>query len=143
MKSLLDRDQNILFLVSSAHWRIQALLNEQFKKKGFKVTPEQWQIMLHIQMEGPKYQQELANMQNKDKSAVKRLVDHLEFGELVKRKRSKKDLRKKKIILTKKGDKLTKKLNVIAENTFQQACNDLTEVEYNALKRMLFRLKGK
>lgn len=143
MAAFIDQDENILFLLASAHWNLQSLLKENFLAGGFRVTPEQWQLMLILNNRGPLHQHQLAEIQQKDKASITRFLDYLEKLGMVKRERSRSDLRKKKIQLTSKGKETVSDLRVIAENTFVNACEDLSELEYNVLKRLITRLHGK
>jgi len=141
MRSFYFHEDNILFLLSSAHWKLHGVLTKKFMAEKLPVTPDQWLIMLNLLNHGSMYQNELAKSQSKDKSAIKRLIDHLEEHQLVKRNKSKSDLRKKKISLSPKGKNIVKKLNRITQATFKKACKGLTEVELNALKRLLLKIE--
>ena len=142
MRSFYYHDENLLFLLSSTHWRMQAMLKQEFKTRGFPVTPEQWLLMLNLMNSGPVHQNQLAKMQFKDKAAIKRLLDHLEKGKLIERNVSKLDKRKKVVSLTESGSEMIRKLNDISKKTIKKACKGLTEVELNALKRLIRKIEG-
>lgn len=141
MKNKIRHDENILFLLSMAHWKLHKLLNKRFKESNIPVTPDQWLIMLNLSNEGPMFQSALAKKQFKDRAAIKRLIDQLENKELVSRERTTEDLRKKKVSLTQNGKELLEKLNQISAKTFKKASRDFTETELNALKRLIRRIE--
>lgn len=132
----------MLFLLSKAHWKMHKLLNKRFKESGILVTPDQWLLMLNLLNDGPMFQSDLAKKQFKDRAAIKRLVDQLEKKDLVLRKRTEKDLRKKRVILTKRGVQMVEELNKVSQVSLRKATRDFTEVELNALKRLVDRLEG-
>jgi DNA-binding MarR family transcriptional regulator len=140
-KDKINHNDNILFLLSKAHWKMHKLLNKRFKEENAQVTPDQWLLLLNLENEGPLYQSALARAQFKDRAAIKRLIDQLEKKELVVRKRTSEDLRKKKIFLTLEGEKRITMLNKISSSTFKKASRDLSEVELNALKRLIRRIE--
>jgi DNA-binding MarR family transcriptional regulator len=82
-------------------------------------------------------------MQSKDRAAIKRLIDHLILQQLVIKRKSKSDKRKKKVSLTQEGEDLVRELNEIARKTFSQSSKDLNEVELNAFKRLIRRINDK
>lgn len=142
MKRKLKHDENMLFLLSKAHWKMHKLLNKRFKESGIGVTPDQWLLMLNLMNDGPLFQSDLSKKQFKDRAAIKRLVDQLEKKELVKRERTEKDLRKKRVVLTNKGQQVVEELNQVSHISLRKATRDFTEVEINALKRLVDRLEG-
>jgi len=137
MKSFNNYDDNILFVLSSAHWKMNRVLRQRFKKEKLQVSPDQWLIMLNLMDQGSMTQKQLANSQYKDKSSIKRLLDHLKDKGLIQKKKSKKDLRKNLVFLSGKGHEVIIEMNEVAQKAFQTACNDLKEVELNALKRLI------
>ena len=137
----MDPDDNLLFLLSSAHWNMHKLLRKRFKEKKIPITPDQWLILYDLNVKGSMFQHKLAESQYKDKSAIKRLIDHLETRNLVNRSKSKSDKRKKLIQLTGEGASLIKDWNRIAKKTFERSCYDLSEVEFNALKRLIKKIE--
>lgn len=143
MKQKYKHDENILFLLSKGYWLMHKVLRKRFLVNGIDVTPDQWLILLNLMNEGPLYQSQLAKMQSKDRAAIKRLIDHLASRQLVLRRKSKSDKRKKKVSLTQEGDDLVIELNEIARKTFKQSSKDLNEVELNAFKRLIQRINDK
>ena len=139
-KNRVTYDDNMLFLLSKAHWKMHKILNKQFRGINAGVTPDQWLIMLNIYNSGPMYQSQLSRSQFKDRAAIKRLLDQLLEKELIEKHRMDEDLRKKRIKLTEKGHQLVTELDRISMKTFESAVKDLTEDEINALKRLIQRL---
>jgi DNA-binding MarR family transcriptional regulator len=142
MKRKFKHDENMLFLLSKAHWKMHKLLNKRFKEAAILVTPDQWLLLLNLMNDGPMFQSELAKKQFKDRAAIKRLLDQLEKKDLVLRKRTEKDLRKKQVVLTETGQQIVEELSRISHISLQKATRDFTEVEINVLKRLVDRLEG-
>jgi len=140
MKKKLLQEDTILFLVSTAHWNLHGKLKKKFKKEGFNVTPDQWYILLNLMNEGPRYQSQLAVSQNKDRAAIKRLIDHLLRKQLVVKKNVEKDNRKKMISLSVEGLQIINQMNPLATETFKESNKSLTEVERSALKRLIIKV---
>lgn len=83
-----------------------------FKKNTFeqcevKLTIEQFGLLHTINMKcDDVIQKDMAEILNKDKSAILRLIDTLEEKELVRRVADKNDRRKNYLMVTKKGEKV-------------------------------------
>ena len=101
---------------------------DQFLKNDIQVTKEQW-IVLKILHEQNKSicQNELAFITNRNKTTLTRLINVMEKNQLVKRLTSKKDARKKLILITTKGEKLFLKMKPIMfqiMNIFQKGISN-------------------
>jgi DNA-binding MarR family transcriptional regulator len=140
MKNRYKHDENMLFLLTQAHWKMYRILNKQFRKSQQQITPDQWLLMLNLYNEGPLYQSELARKQFKDRAAIKRLADQLCEKDLIIRKKSTDDRRLKRLELTEKGVEIILELNIICQKTIKRSVRDLSEVEINALKRLIQRI---
>ena len=140
MKDLYRYEENLLFLLSKAHWKLSKLLSQAYSKAGETVTPDQWLILLNLANEGPMFQSALARQQHKDRAAIKRLIDQLENKGLVVRERNKTDLRLKTVLLTVNGKEAVHRINKLTKQSVKHAVKDLSEVEINALKRLVGRI---
>ncbi|MFD0762036.1 MarR family winged helix-turn-helix transcriptional regulator [Lutibacter aestuarii] len=101
---------------------------DQFLKNDIQVTKEQW-IVLKILHEQNKSicQNELAFITNRNKTTLTRLINVMEKNQLVERLTSKKDARKKLILITAKGEKLFLKMKPIMfqiMNIFQKGISN-------------------
>jgi DNA-binding MarR family transcriptional regulator len=78
-------------------------LGRRFATAGYDVTPEQWSILLHLwRSDGPS-QQTLADLTDRDKPTIARMVDVLEKRGLVTRANHQSDGRIKQVFLTESG----------------------------------------
>ena len=78
-------------------------LGRRFVSAGYNVTPEQWSILLHLwRADGPS-QQTLADLTDRDKPTIARMVDVLEKRGLVSRASHQSDGRVKQVFLTEAG----------------------------------------
>ena len=140
MKPKYKHDENILFLLSNAHWNLHRILRQQLKASHFDITPDQWLLLLNLSNDGPMHQSGLARAQGKDRAAIKRLVDHLERKNLVRRERSQEDLRHRKVVLTESGAELLDHASELSRKLFKDRSKAFTEVEFNALKRLIRKI---
>lgn len=78
-------------------------LGRRFVTAGYNVTPEQWSVLLHLwRSDGPS-QQALADLTDRDKPTIARMVDVLEKRGLVTRSSHHSDGRIKQVFLTESG----------------------------------------
>ena len=82
---------------------IKRMLNEQFTKEGVALTLEQYFVLNILDNEQGLILKELANIVDKDKSAVLRHIDGLEENHFVARAKDPKDKRRKLLLITKQG----------------------------------------
>ena len=84
-------------------------------------------------------QSQLAELQHKDRAAIKRLIDHLEKKSLVIRK-SGKDSRSHTIALTQEGSKMVQVFTKASKETVDEALSCFTEEEAKSLNLLLNKL---
>lgn len=140
MKLKYRHDENILFLLSSAHWKLHRILTQNLKESSFDITPDQWLILLNLLNDGPLHQSALSRTQGKDRAAIKRLIDHLERKGFVRRERTNQDLRHQKVSITESGMELLEKVSDLFRKVFRERSRSFTEVEFNALKRLIRKI---
>ena len=93
------------------------LVNRKFTEKQYNITHEQFLVLILLSKAGKQKQQFFADILEKDKVSITKLVDALENRSLVKRVASKTDRRVKLVTLTEDGIKLCKKLLKVVEET--------------------------
>lgn len=84
-------------------------LKKRLREKGIDLTIEQFYILNILDNEDAMILQELAEIAEKDKSAVLRLVDGLEKKHFVARVTDSEDKRRKLLLVTKRGVKVLEK----------------------------------
>ena len=74
------------------------------KKNGVGLTPEQFLLVDLLWNHGPMTQQALANLMQKDKNSITKIVDGLEKKALVERRKNMSDRRSNYVVLTPKSE---------------------------------------
>ncbi|TVZ10604.1 DNA-binding MarR family transcriptional regulator [Cellulophaga sp. RHA_52] len=138
MKKYVFRD-SVGYLTTTISRILQQKLQARFKNTGLNATPEQWRLLVVLSNEGEMNQSQLAELQHKDRAAIKRLIDHLEAKDLVIRK-SGKDSRSYTISLTKNGKKVVKVFTEASKETVTEAQSCLTAEEAKTLNLLLNKL---
>jgi len=127
------------YLTTTISRILQQKLQARFKNTGSNTTPEQWRLLVVISNEGEMNQSQLAELQHKDRAAIKRLIDHLERKKLVIRK-SGKDSRSHTIALTQEGKKMVQVFTKASKETVNEALSCFTEDEAKTLNQLLNKL---
>lgn len=127
------------YLTTTISRILQQKLLARFQQTGLNTTPEQWRLLVLISNEGEMNQSRLAELQHKDRAAIKRLLDHLEAQQLVIRK-SGQDSRANLIALTEKGQKVVAIFNKASKETVSEALNCFTKAEAKTLNQLLNKL---
>jgi DNA-binding MarR family transcriptional regulator len=81
---------------------INSLIKSRFEENEIPLSKEQYIVLLRVENE-PKPQKFLANVTERDKGSLTRLVQSLEKKQLVKRKICQEDSRVNKVEITKRG----------------------------------------
>lgn len=110
---------------------IGRLIAIEIPKQGVDITMEQFILLMAINRRTDTTQNELAQVFNKDKSAILRLTDELERKKLLVRIMDDQDRRKKTLMLTKKGVETLEKVEAIEAAIHEHM---LTGVSNNELK---------
>ncbi|MGY0392200.1 MarR family winged helix-turn-helix transcriptional regulator [Bizionia sp. KMM 8389] len=127
------------YLTTTISRILQQKLLSRFKNTGSNTTPEQWRLLVVISNEGEMNQSQLAELQHKDRAAIKRLIDHLEKKNLVTRK-SGKDSRSHTIALTEIGKKEVEVFTKASRATVEDALSCFTDTEAKTLNQLLNKL---
>ena len=81
------------YLVNKVSRTIRKYFNQELMRKGYSVTWEQFDVLVHLSDRNRQHQQHLAKTLLKDKSTMTRLIESVEKLKLVKRVTNKKDKR--------------------------------------------------
>lgn len=126
MSKTIKSDQSLEFILNSTSRILNNAISRMFIKNGFEVTVEQWTILNILWEKDGRCQYELAEISEKDRPGITRIVDNMEKNNLVVRVPSESDRRHKLIFLTHKAKELKEKLNEIANLTVVKATNNIT-----------------
>ncbi|HQV55477.1 MAG: MarR family transcriptional regulator [Chitinophagaceae bacterium] len=133
------------FITGKASTAIARRLQKKFNNAGLNITIEQWSVLYHLWKKEGVSQQEICNATFRDKPSITRLVDNLEKLNLVKRVASENDRRINLIYLTKDAQKLQEETMAIADETLNDAlenvptdkvdiCKEVLQIVYDNLK---------
>lgn len=123
---------------------IKALFKQtakDFEAQGLTITPEQHFILRILTSQEDSIQSDLAEIMQKDKSAVMRHIDQLEKLGLVIRVNDSIDRRKKHIVMTDEGITIFKKCNEVIEQNTQKNLKNISEEDLTVFKSVLVKLK--
>jgi DNA-binding MarR family transcriptional regulator len=113
---------------------------ENISELEIDISFDEWMILGPIWNSEGCSQKECGEIATKDKTAVTRIINSLEEKNLVVRVLDQIDKRIKRIVLTKKGEKLFNDILPIIEKTRFQMNNDISEDELKTLDIVLKKL---
>jgi len=112
-------------------------LQKNFRNAGLDITIEQWTVLYHLWKEDCLSQQELCNRTYRDKPSITRLIDNLEKQKLLKRASHKNDRRINLVCLTDAGRALQNVTLELANQTMDEALQDVQKEDIEVVKRVL------
>ncbi len=115
-------------------------LQKNFRNAGLELTIEQWSLLYHLWKEDGLSQQELGTRTFRDKASITRLIDNLEKLGLVERVASKTDRRINLVCLTLAAKPLQQITYELANQTMQEALNNITKDEIDIVKNVFQRV---
>ncbi len=100
-----NKEISLGYAIGKTNWYLKTLLNKLLKEGECGITNEQW-IVLKVVEENPAVSQtEIAEKSQKDKTNITRILDLLEKGSCIERRKDDRDRRMYRIHITKKGEK--------------------------------------
>jgi DNA-binding MarR family transcriptional regulator len=134
------------YLMSTCNNHLVKLLNRNFSKHNLDLTREQFVVLNTLWGKGIVNQQIIADILNKDKYSITKLIDGLEKRKLVKRVPSATDRRLKNVELTTKAHKIKPKIEEVTNSTIELALEGIstTELEttFNTLSKIIENIQG-
>lgn len=115
-------------------------LKENLGKLDIDLAKEHWLILMFLQMEGKKHQQEIADFLFKDKGTIARAIQVLEQNGLIERQHDPEDKRQKLLSLTPKGEVVSLQFPPISKQLESIALKGLSEEQINEFKNTLTRI---
>lgn len=109
--------------------------------KAYDITPEQWNVLKHLQEKDGISQKDLSYMADKDKTTITRIIDSLEERGALHRHPNPNDGRSFLIYLTEEGRSLIRELQPIPDKVNRLASQQLSDEELLKLKDMLSSLQ--
>lgn len=123
---------------------IRALFKQsakEFENQNVNITPEQHYLLRILTSQEESIQSDLAEIMQKDKSAIMRHIDQLEKMGYVIRVNDAVDRRKKHIVITELGTQVIKKCEEIINRLSERNMQDISENELEIFKKVLIKLK--
>lgn len=115
-------------------------LNLELQRKGYKMTSEQWTLLVLIWNQSGQSQQALADALYKDKTTMARLTASVESLGLIARRTGEKDGREKAVHLTAKGKKIMDSVTSLAQGVLNIAGRGISESDMVICKDVLRRV---
>jgi DNA-binding MarR family transcriptional regulator len=114
---------------------IMRMLNVRFSEKGIQLTLEQFFILNILDNESGLILQDLADILDRDKSAVLRHIDALEEHNFVVRNTDPDDKRRKILIVTKPGLKEMERARKVDEQVHEEVTADINDKNLQELEK--------
>lgn len=133
--------KEIAVYVNILNSRIKKCFIDRLQQNGINVTPEQYLVLDILWEKQSLSQQNIADLIQKDKNSVTKIIDSLEKKNLVNRVVDQKDRRINKIELTKEGLALEKITTEVAINFMNDTVKDIEGQDLDKLVEVMRKLK--
>lgn len=110
------------------------------KHSNVGLTPEQFLLIDLLWNNGPMSQQKMADMMQKDKNSITKLVDALEKKGLVERRKDVTDRRSNTLVLTKKAEEMKSGAKEAGISMLDKVLDGISEEELKAFLKTLGKL---
>lgn len=131
---------SIGFLMGVTYRRLSNLL--QLRLKPYDITPEQWSVLYQIEQSQGMIQKEIAEKTGKDKTAITRILDHLETKGLIMKQLGKQDRRSYMVTSTDRGQYLIQETLPIEEGLNNEIIQIMSRAEYELFQNILYRINS-
>lgn len=128
------------WIVAYCSRRLQEGLVKACAKAGYKVSPEQWSILIQLCAEGGLTQQALADRFHRSKVAAFHLITKLEGQGIVVRRPNPADGRSNLIHLTERGRAMVAKLIPLAQQNLDRAVEGIPKKDIETTRKVLCRM---
>jgi DNA-binding MarR family transcriptional regulator len=115
-------------------------LKKRFQKEGINLTIEQFFILNILDNEDGLILQELAEIVDRDKSAVLRHIDGLEKNHFVTRVKDDEDKRRKLLLVTKPGIKVLEKARAVDQQLDKEITGKIENIETKEFEDALTKM---
>ena len=134
--------KEIAVYVNILNSRIKKCFFDKLQENGINITPEQFLVLDILWKEQSLSQQNIADIIQKDKNSVTKIIDSLEKKNLVRRVVDKNDRRINKIELTNDGSALEKVTTEVAINFMNDVIKDIDAQELDSFVNVMRKLKN-
>lgn len=122
--------------------RIKKCFFDKLQENGINITPEQYLVLDILWDKQPMSQQNIADVIQKDKNSVTKIIDSLEKKNLVKRSMDKKDRRINQIELTEEAYALQKITTQVAIEFMNGAVKGIDNQDLDTFVEVMRKLKN-
>ena len=133
--------KEIAVYVNILNSRIKKSFIDRLQQNGINVTPEQYLVLDILWERQSLSQQNIADIIQKDKNSVTKIIDSLEKKNLVNRVVDKKDRRINKIELTQEGLALEKITTEVAINFMNDTIIGIDNQDLDKFVKVMLKLK--
>ncbi|MBR6437966.1 MAG: MarR family transcriptional regulator [Bacteroidales bacterium] len=135
--------KEIAVYVNILNSRIKKVFFDKLQENGINITPEQYLVMDILWEEQESLsQQKIADIIQKDKNSVTKIIDSLEKKNLVNRVVDKNDRRINKIELTKDGHNLKLTATEIAIKFMNDAVKGIDDPDLDKFVKVMLQMKN-
>ncbi|MBR6092666.1 MAG: MarR family transcriptional regulator [Bacteroidales bacterium] len=134
--------KEIAVYVNILNSRIKKCFIDRLQQNGINVTPEQYLVLDILWEKQSLSQQIIADLIQKDKNSVTKIIDSLEKKNLVNRVVDQKDRRINKIELTQEGLALEKITTEVAINFMNDTIKGIDNQDLDKFVEVMHKLKG-
>ena len=122
--------------------KLKQFIASKLKEAGVPLTPEQFMLIDLLWNHGSMSQQQLADMMQKDKNSVTKLVDAIERKGFVVRKQNVNDRRSNTLILTEKANQLKPGAKQKGITILDEMLSGISEDELKSFLQTLHKLNA-
>lgn len=134
--------KEIAVYVNILNSRIKKGFFDKLQENGINITPEQYLVLDILWDQQSLSQQNIADIIQKDKNSVTKIIDSLEKKSLVRRVVDKKDRRINKIELTDEAMALEKLTTEVAINFMNDVVKDIDKQELDSFVNVMQKMKN-
>jgi DNA-binding MarR family transcriptional regulator len=133
-------EKSIGYVINKTAMKLKTELLNSFRYHGFKITTEQWAVLICLREIDGKTQSEIAEKLIKDKTNLSRILDGMEKREWIVRSDHENDRRSYRIFITEKGNALVEELIPIARRINKKSTHALAAKDILELERLMTKI---
>jgi len=135
-------NENIAFQLGVTMRAMVKMFGKIFQTTDLDMTPEQFWILDMLSRSEDSIQSDLAEMMDKDKSAIMRHIDALEDKRWVARMNDSNDRRRKILVITKQGDDVLQQARKVVDNAMREITSGISGEEMTIFASVLQKIRG-
>ncbi len=137
-----NADESLPLLMMDCVKCMRESLNTTFSSAGYKISHEQWTVLVHLGQEDGISQQDLADRSGRSKVSIMNLLKKLEKGGFIVRENNPLDGRYNCVFLTDTGRDLQNALIPLAKQNILRMTQGMTGAEVYGMKKRVRQIKN-